>query len=179
MSLTDLASIGSFVSGLGVIVSLVYLARQIRQNTMSHRASAYEAHRAFVRDQIGISLDPVLGPIRARVEAGDETLTDAEYGQYIALSTSWFVGQDHLIWLRDNKVLDPVAWDGEDLAIGGMLTVPAMQATWESMFKRLATPAFRKVVEQHLANPSPLAEVPTLEQWKAALAAAKRGKASA
>jgi hypothetical protein len=32
MSLSDLASLGSFVSGIGVLVSLIYLAIQTRQN---------------------------------------------------------------------------------------------------------------------------------------------------
>jgi hypothetical protein len=38
MSLSDLASIGSFVSGAAVLVSLVYLRLQIRQNTRHSQA---------------------------------------------------------------------------------------------------------------------------------------------
>jgi hypothetical protein len=40
MSLTDLANIGEFLGAVGVIVSLVYLAVQIRQNTTSQKATA-------------------------------------------------------------------------------------------------------------------------------------------
>ena len=40
MSLSDLASLGSFLSGIGVLVSLVYLSLQIRQNTRAVRSQS-------------------------------------------------------------------------------------------------------------------------------------------
>src|SRR5215472_12136886 len=43
MSLSDLASLGSFVSGLAVLVSLVYLALQTRQNVKHTRALLNQA----------------------------------------------------------------------------------------------------------------------------------------
>jgi hypothetical protein len=39
VTLSDLASVGRFVSGLAVLVSLIYLARQTRQNTLELRQS--------------------------------------------------------------------------------------------------------------------------------------------
>ena len=172
MTLSDLAALGSFISGVGVIASLIYLARQIRQNTTSHRATAYQSRQAFIRDQIGITLDPVLGPIRAKVDAGDENVTDAEYSQYIALQVAWFMGQEHLVWLRDNGILDRDVWESENWALGQELVRPPVRATWE-LWKPLATPALRKVVERHLANPEPGPGRPSVQQWKAALAAAR------
>jgi hypothetical protein len=38
MSLSDLAAIGSLISGVAVLISLIYLARQMRQNTKHTRA---------------------------------------------------------------------------------------------------------------------------------------------
>ena len=37
MSLTDLASLGSFVSGVTVLISLIYLALQVRQAEKNDR----------------------------------------------------------------------------------------------------------------------------------------------
>ena len=43
MTLSDLASVGSFISGVAVLVSLIYLSLQARQSTASfHRAEANE-----------------------------------------------------------------------------------------------------------------------------------------
>jgi hypothetical protein len=117
VTLADLAALGSFISGIGVIASLIYLGLQIRQNTLTHRATAYQSRQAFLRDQINLTMDPVLGPVRERVMAGDETLTDAEYGQFMTMQVSWFLGMDHLVWLRDNKVLDRSAFDSENMVL--------------------------------------------------------------
>jgi hypothetical protein len=42
MSFADLASLGSFVSGIGVLVSLIYLSLQIRQNTRAVRSQIHQ-----------------------------------------------------------------------------------------------------------------------------------------
>jgi hypothetical protein len=44
MSLSDLAAIGSFISGLAVLASLIFVGFQLRQNTQAVRAGASQAH---------------------------------------------------------------------------------------------------------------------------------------
>src|SRR5476651_1123571 len=39
MTLADLSSLGSFISGVAVLISLIYLGLQVRQNTMAHRVT--------------------------------------------------------------------------------------------------------------------------------------------
>jgi len=77
MTLSDLSSIGSFISGIGVIVSLIYLGYQTRQSTLSHRAAAYQGRMDYIRGQIA-SFDPELTSLMLRVHQEDETLTDME-----------------------------------------------------------------------------------------------------
>jgi predicted Zn-dependent protease len=43
MDLSALADLGDFLSGIAVIVSLIYLAAQIRQNTRTLRAASFQA----------------------------------------------------------------------------------------------------------------------------------------
>ena len=50
MSLSDLASIGSFISGIAVLVSLVYLSLQIRQNTKHSQALIQQGRAARIAD---------------------------------------------------------------------------------------------------------------------------------
>ena len=42
MTLSDLASIGSFISGVAVIVTLVFLPAQLRQTERIHRAVLHQ-----------------------------------------------------------------------------------------------------------------------------------------
>ena len=44
MSLSDLAAIGSFVSGIAVLGSLIFIGMQMRQNTQAMRAGASQAN---------------------------------------------------------------------------------------------------------------------------------------
>jgi hypothetical protein len=55
MTLSDLGDLGDFLGGIGVFITLVYLAIQVRRNTMAVRStsldSAYAAHMEF-RDHL-------------------------------------------------------------------------------------------------------------------------------
>jgi len=51
VTLSDLASIGSLVSGAAVLVSLVYLAQQIRQNTKHTRAQIQQGRIQRITEQ--------------------------------------------------------------------------------------------------------------------------------
>jgi hypothetical protein len=44
MSLSDLAAVGSFISGLAVLASLIFVGFQLKQNTEAVRAAASQAH---------------------------------------------------------------------------------------------------------------------------------------
>lgn len=51
MSLIDLASLGSFVSGIAVLISLIYLALQISQNAKHTRALIQQGRITGIIDQ--------------------------------------------------------------------------------------------------------------------------------
>ena len=87
MSLSDLAAIGSFVSGVAVLGSLIFVGFQLRQNTQAVRAGASQAH-SYNWQQITMTV----------VESGDfariwrlggeniECLTDDERVRFYALA---------------------------------------------------------------------------------------------
>ena len=84
MTLDDLGNIGEFVGAVGVVVSLIYLAVQIRRNTRSVRASTFQE---AVRDVAILS---------------DLLATDAE------LSRIWSSGLQDLDALKpDERVRSP------------------------------------------------------------------------
>jgi len=50
MSLSDLASLGSFVSGLAVLISLIYLAIQVQQAEQNQKAQIQQGRAARLVD---------------------------------------------------------------------------------------------------------------------------------
>src|SRR5476651_131803 len=91
MSLADLSSIGSFLSGVAVLASLIFVGFQLRQNTRAVRATASQAHAS--------NLQQIVTPI---VESGEvarlwrlglsnfETLTDDERVRFVAYTSGLF-----------------------------------------------------------------------------------------
>ena len=58
MSLSDLASVGSFVSGIAVLVSLIYLALQVRQAEKNQRALIHQGRVAQSTERFLRFADP-------------------------------------------------------------------------------------------------------------------------
>jgi hypothetical protein len=178
MTLSDLASIGSFVSGIAVLISLIYVSFQIRQNTLTHRATAYEKRQEYAKEQIHNLMDPALASLNLRMGVGDDTLTEVECFQYFMMQNSVLVGFDHLVWLHNNKILDEETYQAQLRLLRGQLGSPAVRAAWE-LWKPIATAAFRKVVEQELATLQPRSSQRFQERWKDAIRAARQDRLAA
>ena len=59
MDLSQLANLGEFIGGLAVLVTLVYLAFQVRQGTKAERA---DANRSWTREWNRAFLGPLQEP---------------------------------------------------------------------------------------------------------------------
>jgi hypothetical protein len=172
MTLADLASLGSFISGIGVIISLIYLGYQTRQSALTHRAAAYQGRLDFIRQGLRDAMDPELASLTQRVNDGDETLTDLECMRYFAQQTSLLIGFDHLAWLHANRILDEEAFRADNVALRGHLRQPGSRATWE-IIKAIATPSFCHQVETCLADTTMGPQVPTAQIWRSLWRAAR------
>jgi len=58
MSLEDLGNIGDFIGGIAVVVTLIYLATQIRQNTSAVRTASRQEIASGFRAVNRLSMDP-------------------------------------------------------------------------------------------------------------------------
>jgi len=63
MSLSDLASLGSFVSGVAVLISLIYLALQVRQAEKNQRSLMQQGQANRICDLLLRNSDPSLAMI--------------------------------------------------------------------------------------------------------------------
>jgi hypothetical protein len=165
MTLSDLAAIGSFISGIGVIASLIYLGYQTRQSALTHRAGAYQGRLDFIRQGLRDSMDPEFASLTQRVNAGDETLTDVECMRYFAYQLSFFLGFDHLSWLHANRILDEELFRADSLVLQAQLSQPGARATWE-ISKGIQTSRFRDQVEKYLADTTATPSGPTAQEWR-------------
>jgi hypothetical protein len=147
MTLSDLASIGSFISGVAVVLSFIFLALQMRQNTQAVRAAASQAHAA--------NLQQILTPIiedadvahlfRTGISDPDD-LTDDERARFlIAFSGIFrFYEAARLQWRHGQ--LDPEHWHSVEFQLRDLVARSGVQMYWK-MRRHWHSPEFRDWVE--------------------------------
>src|SRR5215469_16964974 len=92
MSLSDLASLGSFVSGVAVLISLIYLALQVRQNRKHTEAqiSQSRTYAGMQRQDLQWS-DPAIADLMLRGARGDKDISELDVLRFRFLSTNTFL----------------------------------------------------------------------------------------
>jgi hypothetical protein len=170
MSLSDLASVGSFVSGLAVLVSLVYLTLQIRLTRRNQQISIRHSRASrIVELQLALA-DSAVADAWLHGSWRPQDLTPTELSQFMHLCRALFFHFEDSFYQREEGLLNDDAF--ETVVAGARLSArsPGWRAAW-----KLARPNFGGrflgfmdgVVSRSAAEPP--ADL-SLEAWKAAFA---------
>lgn len=122
MSLGDLASLGSFVSGVAVVITLIFLVLQMRQNTAAVKAAASQAHVAVYQEITNIIVtDADFARVWWLAMTDMGQLSDTERVRFIAYLSSVFRFMESARWQWRHGQLDDEHWhalesDFKDLA---------------------------------------------------------------
>jgi hypothetical protein len=170
MSLSDLASLGSFVSGFAVLISLIYLALQVRQ-TKRNQQIAIRHSRATRVVELHLALaNSAVAEAWLRGSGSPQEITQTELGQYNNLCRALFFHFEDSFYQREEGLLNDDAF--ETVVAGARLSArsPGFRAAW-----RLARPNFggRFLAFMDGVIAGAVAEPPvdlSLEAWKLAFA---------
>jgi hypothetical protein len=131
MNLDQLAKLGEFVGGFFVVVSLVYLAYQVRQNTQSLLSENYaRLLERMSTVQSRLSMDAGLNHIFTVGAEDPGRLSRADrirfsWALYELFGTAEFMYHQSL-----DKSLPPGVWARWEAAIGWWLPYPGIRAWW-------------------------------------------------
>ena len=141
MDLNTLASLGEFVAGLGVIVSLVYLSLQVRQNTLSVRASTNQAF-AEAAGEIGGSLyaDPELFKFFEKAMRSPGSLDRSERLRWHLIATRIVRHMESSYYQYLFGTMDSELWAGLDASFRGMASEPGLALWIQRNESRIAAP---------------------------------------
>lgn len=145
-----LGAIGEIVGAGAVVVTLVYLAFQIRQNTRSNQVSAeIQALEQLSKWVTRISTDKDAQRLWDLVADGSEPLSAEDSGQYL-----WIMGE--LFWLVESAFvqyrrgyLSKAAWMRFERTLVGTLNNKLTREWWENR-EVPHSPEFRGYVDQLL-----------------------------
>ncbi len=133
MDLTQLANLGEFIGGVAVLVTLIYLAGQVRISNLREQA---QTHRALV-DQWNAAFveplrDPSVSPLLRRAFRDFESLSGDDQtiaGIYFAGGMN--VGQE-ANFLRATPAIDIETATTWENAVAAILQVPGPRQWWST-----------------------------------------------
>ncbi len=134
-ALQSLGNIGEFVGAIGVVLSLVYLTRQMAQNTNSVRAASFNS---MVQNSIRLLeptfRDPEFAAFLARAERDADSLSPEERVRWDAYMTAVYRHFGNLVYQHRVGALDHLMWDGYQAALKEHLRNPS----WVSWYRENA-----------------------------------------
>lgn len=155
MTLNELANVGEFLGGIGVIITLIFVGVQLRQNTRAvQRSSAREAGNALVASVQVYTDSAELSEIILRAFESIESLTPVERYRFDSWMYGWMHAheQEHLA-SRESSYLDELLAP-KRRAIAGYLLSPG-GARWWNERRTWFTDYFQSVVDGIVADPPP------------------------
>ena len=169
MSLSDLAALGSFISGIAVVVTLVFLLVQTRQTVRNQRSLMQQGRTARVVDVIYRQTEPQLMDVMMRGRAGDTTLEPLQIETFLSVARASLISMEDTYLQHLLGTIDPDVWKTSTSRLADLLAQPGMRAAWNGyrpMFSRdFAEHCDRLIAKTPLTSPSDRAA-----QWKADVA---------
>jgi len=137
MSLSDLASLGSFVSGLAVLISLIYLALQVRQ-TKRNQQIAIRHSRATRVVELHVALaDIAVADAWLHGSLSPRDITPTELSQFVNLCRALFFHFEDSFYQREEGLLNDDAFETVVAGVRFSARSPGFRAAW-----RMARPNF-------------------------------------
>ena len=171
MSLTDLASIGSFVSGVAVVVSLIYLSLQIRQNTKHSQALIQQGRAARIADtslrMAHLRNDDAID----KCFMGSTDVTDKDVARFLFACRAIFVSAEDSFFQHEQGLLDDTAFESFQSSVRAGMGAPGLAVAWK-MTRAMYEPKFRTFIERAMGDLNNNSSMParSLENWKKAVA---------
>jgi hypothetical protein len=133
LNLESLANLGNFISAIVVVVSLVYLAHQVRQNTESLQTENYARVLERVANmQARLGADAVFSELIARGAADPARLTAGERVQFTWTFYEMFGAFEFMFHQATSNALPTEVWQRWSETLSWWLSLPGVRAWWIS-----------------------------------------------
>lgn len=151
MHLESLGNIGEFVSGIAVVVSLLYLATQVRQHGRSVRSAALSSISASISEFLDhVARDPSLTTLWFDGLSGTAELPEAEGRRFSLLLLSLLRRWESAYHESSAAELESEAWAGVQQGLVMIFSSPGAQQWWRSVGANLFSPDFAAFANRSL-----------------------------
>jgi hypothetical protein len=152
MSLEQLGLIADIVSAIAIVITLVYLALQIKDSARSSRSAAVTdattAMQAFYQE---LGSNPATSKLFLEAVTNPDALSQQDQFQFLMLMHSCFLGFQRSFFLAREGTLDVALRDSIGTAMHAVNRMPGMHLYWRQR-KAYFQPEFVEWVEGLLAR---------------------------
>jgi hypothetical protein len=155
MSLDDLANLGQVIGAIAVVISLIYVALQIRQNTNAVRsATAQTVHEHFANWYHLVAADGELAKIVANGLRDYASLSEHQRVRFVAAFMAFLsYSQNAFLKWREGLFASPL-WLGWEQVMMNLFGAPGGKAFWKERAYMFGD-EFRRYVENDLMKREP------------------------
>ncbi len=157
MPLDQLANIAEISAAVLLIVSLIYVAVQIKQNTAATQAATGQAFVNTMNGYVGlINSSPTLADILHRGANGLSNLKNGEVIQFGAFVDQSFANFETFYFQWKAGVLDARLWSIQSHAIADFMVQTGQQQWWETKrhwFDQEFQEYIKQVIDKEEAKP--------------------------
>ena len=155
------AAVAEMLGAVGVLLTLVYLALQIRDNTRGLQAASLESVLEGPRDRyfLPMAKEPELADIYARGLNSLDLLDEKETRRFFYLMYEQLFQMQQVMHLRERELIPQVDYDAWLDYTASLICTPGGAAMWVHC-EKVITPTVSKLINNYVAdNPSTLSFV--------------------
>lgn len=149
--LEALGNLGDFIGGLAVVVTLIYLATQVRQNTAALRTSSRQAISSGYREANRLRLSPEAGRAWAMGLRDFEHLPFAEGSIFSTLVADEALFFQMAYALHESGQLEDTTYRAYLDWFSAIIATPGGTHWWETTARPIFTPGMIEAVDARLA----------------------------
>jgi predicted permease len=131
MSLSDLAAIGSFVSGIAVFFSFFFLAVQLRQANRNQRSLMQQARTSRNVEILLKMADPAVGETIAKADANYATLDAAGTWTFYGFAAAVFWSYEDSFMQFQAGTLHAESWQSDVATLKRLVARPPYRVVWK------------------------------------------------
>ena len=166
MTVMELGALGEFVSSIVVIVTLIYLALQIRQNTVQQKHEETVSIQHGQNKVLAQMLDPSVVRAFVRTADGDNPASIADRATAI-IWVSQYLNHFQIVFdLHNDGSLDDERYDLWKLFTISIVASKGIRAWWDDESGKFAfMPQVRRLIDQRL-NDTENPPIPANKTWE-------------
>ena len=173
MSLSDLASLGSFVSGVAVVVTLIFLAMQMRQANLNQRSLMQQERTSRTMRMLERISEPEVAKVIARADRRDTDLEAWEVYVLRGTHGTYFAHFEDAFLQFKAGTLDASSWSSELAVLTGVTLSPQYRAVWK-LVRGLYSERYRTFVDGLMEEAKNRLDYDSGEVWKGLIASERQ-----